>query len=62
MALHAMSFYNKVYKYEALKNCKCFTEKSENRQVTKFTILIIPHIDCCVRTKGKPDGLLIDDS
>ena len=49
-------------KNEALKKLhfksimKCF--KSENRQVTGFTIHSIPPIDCCVRINHKPDILL----
>ena len=40
------------YKNEAPK--KIVLQKSENRQVTRFTILIFPHIHCCVRIKVNP--------
>ena len=64
MSLHAISFFDKVYKLNPEKIVPHkhheVLQKSENRQVTRFTILI-SLIDCCVRIKGKPDCLLDDD-
>ena len=37
-------------------------QRSENREVTGFILLISPlFIDCCVRIKDKPDRLLSGD-
>ena len=62
MSLHASSL--SECENEPLKNCSLkassSASKSENRQVTRFTILI-PHPDCCVRINHRSDGLFNGD-
>ena len=49
-------------KNEALKKLQLKSKKkNENMQVTRNTILISPHIDCCVRINGLPDRLFSGD-
>ena len=58
MALHAFSVFDKVYKWSpekiALEKHQVL-QRSENRQVTGFIILMSP-MDCCVRINHKSDG------
>ena len=55
MAIHVISVFDKVYKWSLdklyfTKSIIIVLQKSENRHVSRFAILISP-IDCCVRIK-----------
>ena len=68
MALHAIRVFDKDVKMKpwkkiVLQKHHLVLQKSENRQVTRFTILIPPPppIDYCVRINGELDCLFSGD-
>ena len=64
MSLHAISVFDKVYKWSPEKlhlksTIKCFKEVKIDKW-PDLSYSVLP-IDCCVRINGEPDRLLIDD-
>ena len=67
MALHAISVFDKVWKWSpetfVLLNASLHVSVSQEWKIHKWPDLSYSFspIDCCVRIKGKPDPLLNDD-
>ena len=66
MSLHAISVFDKVYKWSPEKNCTSKAPLSSSKKEVKMdkwpdlSYSFLP-INCCVRINGKPDCLFSGD-